>query len=37
MIHFYFLGATNIKGLSVRQDDIVVSTDVHEACVVLFW
>ena len=35
LIHF-FLGATNIKGLSVRKDDIVVSIDVHEACIVLF-
>ena len=37
VIHSSSLGATNLRGPSVRQDDIVVSIDVHEACAALFW
>ena len=35
--HFSPLGTTNLRGPSVRQDDLDVSIDVHEACAVLFW
>ena len=35
--HFCPLGTTNLRGPSVRQDDLDVSIDVHEACAVLFW